>query len=137
MLALAQQQERLQNEIGKEEGKTKKLPATQQDVLKLQQDVEINNQLYTSVLNNIQQLRVVRASEIGNVRIVDKAYIHQKPVTIINQCSGLNETLPENWPLKVERNSVNQFIAIFNNLDSFDKLLKESILSREEPFPTM
>ena len=80
MLALAQQQERLQNEIGKEEGKTKKLPATQQDVLKLQQDVEINNQLYTSVLNNIQQLRVVRASEIGNVRIVDKAYIHQKPI---------------------------------------------------------
>jgi len=80
MMALAQQQERLQSEIGKEEGKTKKLPATQQDVLKLQQDVEINNQLYTSVLNNIQQLRVVRASEIGNVRIVDKAYIHQKPV---------------------------------------------------------
>ena len=80
MLALAQQQERLQNEIGKEEGKTKKLPATQQDVLKLQQDVEINNQLYTSVLNNIQQLRVVRASEIGNVRIVDKAYSHRSPV---------------------------------------------------------
>ena len=44
-----------------------------------------------------------------------------KVPTIINQCSGLNETLPENWPLKVERNSVNQFIAIFNNLDSFDK----------------
>ena len=48
-------------------------------MLKLQQDVEINNQLYTSVLNNIQQLRVVRASEIGNVRIVDPAYIHVKP----------------------------------------------------------
>lgn len=80
MQAIVQQQERLQKEIGKEEGKTKKLPTTQQDVLKLQQDVEINNQLYTSVLNNIQQLRVVRASEIGNVRIVDKAYIHRKPV---------------------------------------------------------
>jgi len=80
MQALAQQQDRLSKEIYREEGKTKKLPTTQQDVLKLQQDVEINNQLYTSVLNNIQQLRVVRASEIGNVRIVDKAFIHQKPV---------------------------------------------------------
>ncbi|SHK66593.1 polysaccharide biosynthesis tyrosine autokinase [Fibrobacter sp. UWH4] len=79
MQAILQQQQRLSHEIGKEESKTKKLPITQQDVLKLQQDVEINNQLYTSVLNNIQQLRVVRASEIGNVRIVDPAYIHVKP----------------------------------------------------------
>ena len=79
MQAILQQQQRLSREIGKEESKTKKLPTTQQDVLKLQQDVEINNQLYTSVLNNIQQLRVVRASEIGNVRVVDPAYIHEKP----------------------------------------------------------
>ena len=55
------------------------MPTTQQDVFKMQQDVEINNQLYTSVLNNIQQLRVVRASEIGNVRIVDPAYVREKP----------------------------------------------------------
>jgi tyrosine-protein kinase Etk/Wzc len=80
MLAIVQQQERLRKEIVREEGKTKALPTTQQDVLKLQQDVEINNQLYTSVLNNIQQLRVVRASEIGNVRIVDPAYVHEKPI---------------------------------------------------------
>lgn len=79
MLALLHQQERLINEINQEEGKTKKLPTTQQDVLKLQQEVEINNQLYTSVLNNIQQLRVVRASEIGNVRIVDLADVDDVP----------------------------------------------------------
>lgn len=79
MQALLQQQARLKKEIGIEENKTKKLPTTQQDVLKLQQDVEINNELYTSVLNNMQQLRVVRASEIGNVRIVDKAYIDAIP----------------------------------------------------------
>lgn len=79
MQALLQQQARLKKEIGIEENKTKKLPTTQQDVLKLQQDVEINNELYTSVLNNMQQLRVVRASEIGNVRIVDRAFINAIP----------------------------------------------------------
>ncbi|MBQ3778279.1 MAG: polysaccharide biosynthesis tyrosine autokinase, partial [Fibrobacter sp.] len=79
MQAILQQQQRLGKEIAMEEGITKKLPTTQQDVLKLQQDIEINNQLYTSVLNNIQQLRVVRASEIGNVRIVDPAYVREKP----------------------------------------------------------
>lgn len=44
-----------------------------------------------------------------------------KVPTIINQCSGLNETLPENWPLKVENNSVDQFVEIFNSLDLFDR----------------
>lgn len=80
MQAILSQQERIRKEIGREEGKVKALPVTQQDVLKLQQDVELNNELYTSILNNIQQLRVVRASEIGNVRIVDPAFIHRKPV---------------------------------------------------------
>ena len=94
MQAILQQQERLQKEIINEEGKTKKLPTTQQDVLKLQQNVEINNQLYTSVLNNIQQLRVVRASEIGNVRIVDPAYMHETPIKpnrkiIVLACFGV------------------------------------------------
>jgi len=79
MQTLIQQQEALRKEINQEQARTKKLPVTQQEVLKLQQDVEINNQMYTSLLNNIQQLRVVRAGEIGNVRIVDPAYIHAKP----------------------------------------------------------
>ena len=44
-----------------------------------------------------------------------------KVPTIINQCPGLMETLPKNWPLKVQDNSVDQFVDIFNNLDSFDR----------------
>lgn len=80
MQTIIQQQEALRKEINQEHARTKKLPVTQQEVLKLQQDVEINNQMYTSLLNNIQQLRVVRAGEIGNVRIVDPAYVHSKPV---------------------------------------------------------
>jgi len=46
----------------------------------LQQEVSIQNGLYTSMLNNIQQLRVVRVGELGNVRIVDYAEISPKPV---------------------------------------------------------
>lgn len=80
MQAILQQQSRLKREIAKEEALVKDLPATQQEVIKLQQEVKINNELYTSILNNIQQLRVVRAGEIGNVRIVDKACIRAKPI---------------------------------------------------------
>ena len=80
MQAILQQQTRLKREIAKEEALVKDLPTTQQEVIKLQQEVQINNELYTSILNNIQQLRVVRAGEIGNVRIVDKACIRAKPI---------------------------------------------------------
>jgi len=39
----------------------------------------VNNQLYVSLLNNAQQLRVARAGTIGNVSIVDRAVVPQKP----------------------------------------------------------
>jgi len=51
----------------------------QQDYLRLARDVEVNNQLYVSLLNNAQQLRVARAGTIGNVSIVDRAVVPQKP----------------------------------------------------------
>ena len=33
---------------------------------------------------------------------------------IINDCPGLGETLPEDWPLKVENNNVDAYLNIFN-----------------------
>ena len=35
---------------------------------------------------------------------------------IINNCSGLNETLPSDWPLKVENNDINSYMNIFQNV---------------------
>ena len=56
-----------------------KMPLTQQEVARLKEDVAVNNEIYTNMLNNIQQLRVVRAGEVGNVRIVDFAQINGAP----------------------------------------------------------
>ena len=49
------------------------MPLTQQEVLRLKEDAAVNNEIYTSMLNRVQQLRIVRAGEVGNVRIVDFA----------------------------------------------------------------
>lgn len=35
--------------------------------------------------------------------------------TIINRCPGLIDTLPENWPLAVNNNSVEDFVDMFSN----------------------
>ncbi|WP_290766455.1 polysaccharide biosynthesis tyrosine autokinase [Fibrobacter sp. UBA4297] len=76
---IEEQQARLRRELAKQQRSAASLPVVQQEVLSLQEEVEVNNKLYTNLLNNIQQLRVVQAGEVGNVRIVDQAYVPLKP----------------------------------------------------------
>lgn len=73
------QQSRLRSALAGLKQKAETMPLKQQEVLRLQEEVEVNNMQYTSMLNNIQQLRVVRAGEVGNVRIVDYAQIESIP----------------------------------------------------------
>lgn len=80
VLALKKQQLQVKREIVKLGEETKDLPYKQQEILRLQGDVQVNNSIYTNMLNNIQQLRVVQAGEVGNARIVDRARIEMKPV---------------------------------------------------------
>ena len=56
------------------------LPETQQELLRLTRDVEVNTELYTSLLNSAQQLEVAKAGTVGNVRIVDYAGEPRRPV---------------------------------------------------------
>ena len=76
---IVKQQNRLRAELGKLKKNAEKMPLTQQEVARLKEDVAVNNEVYTEMLNKIQQLRVVRAGEVGNVRIVDFARINGVP----------------------------------------------------------
>lgn len=58
----------------------KSLPTTQQDLVQVMLDVQVNTDLYTSLLNNYQQLQLVKAGKTGNVRLVDNAAIPEKPI---------------------------------------------------------
>lgn len=55
------------------EGKVQDLPATQQELLNLTRDVEVASQIYTQLLNKSQELDIVRAGAVGNVRLIDTA----------------------------------------------------------------
>ena len=74
---IVKQQNRLRAELAQLKKNAEKMPLTQQEVKRLQEEVAVNNEVYTTMLNNIQQLRVVRAGEVGNVRIVDFAQAEQ------------------------------------------------------------
>ncbi|ONG40065.1 tyrosine protein kinase [Alkanindiges hydrocarboniclasticus] len=57
-----------------------RLPEVQRQYLQLYRDVQINTELYTSLLNSYQQLKVVKAGQIGNATVVDPAILPLKPV---------------------------------------------------------
>ena len=56
------------------------LPLTQQEVLRLVREVEVTTALYTSLLNTAQELRVMKAGTVGNVRVIDYAVQPTFPV---------------------------------------------------------
>ena len=72
---IVKQQNRLRGELARLKKTAESMPVTQQEMIRLQEEVSVNNAQYTAMLNNIQQLRVVRAGEVGNVRVVDFAQI--------------------------------------------------------------
>jgi len=72
--AVKEQKKQLVAEVGK-------LPETQQELLRLKRDVEVSNELYTMLLGKTQELDIVRAGTVGNVRIIDSAAVNtSKPV---------------------------------------------------------
>lgn len=72
--AVQKQKQNLVGEVGN-------LPETQQELLRLKRDVEVSNQIYTLLLSKTQELDIVRAGTVGNVRIIDHAEVNtSKPV---------------------------------------------------------
>ncbi|WP_392340458.1 polysaccharide biosynthesis tyrosine autokinase [Moritella marina] len=56
------------------------LPKTQRDVLRMKRDVEVNQQIYIQLLNKVQELNILKAGTVGNVRILDTAQAYSNAV---------------------------------------------------------
>lgn len=80
VVAVTQQMQTLNSEIGSVNERIRKMPQIEQDVLRLTRDIKVNTDLYTSLLNSAQQLRLVKASKVGNVRLIDDAVVPLEPV---------------------------------------------------------
>lgn len=71
--SLEQEKAQLNKQIGN-------LPETQQEILRLMRDVELNQEIYVGLMNRAQELRIMKASTVGNVRIIDEAVVSPQPV---------------------------------------------------------
>lgn len=77
---LLAQRLRLQEDLAKLKTEVETLPETQKEVLNLTRDLELAQQIYTELLTRSQEVRVLKASSVGNVRIIDSAEISTAPV---------------------------------------------------------
>ncbi|WP_459907795.1 polysaccharide biosynthesis tyrosine autokinase [Caballeronia sp. HLA56] len=80
LLAIDEQIATNQKQIDSIAAQIRQMPLTEQDMLKLQRDVRVSTDLYVAMRSNVEQLRLVKAGKIGNVRIVDTADIPERPV---------------------------------------------------------
>lgn len=81
--ALDAQMNSLKRELEKIDDRAQSLPSTQQELLRLSRDAQVSTTLYTALLNKAQELKVVKAGTVGNVRIIDpalKSHVPVKPV---------------------------------------------------------
>jgi tyrosine-protein kinase Etk/Wzc len=69
------------DEISKLNARVRGLPTVQQDALRLERDVKVNNELYQQLRNSALQLQLVREGKIGNVRVIDEATRPERPVS--------------------------------------------------------
>ena len=54
------------------------LPSTQQELLSLTRDLKVSTEIYTQLLNKSQELDVMRAGAVGNVRLIDTADVDMR-----------------------------------------------------------
>ncbi|MGX5913501.1 polysaccharide biosynthesis tyrosine autokinase [Aliidiomarina sp. Khilg15.8] len=73
--ALIEQKEQLQGDRERLQEQIRNLPETQQEVLRLTRDVEVNQEIYVQLQNQAQELNIMRAGTVGNVRIIDDASV--------------------------------------------------------------
>ncbi|REG50340.1 tyrosine-protein kinase Etk/Wzc [Paraburkholderia sp. BL6669N2] len=80
VVALDQQISVLRSRSGGLDQRIDRLPETQRQVVTAQRDVKISNDLYIGLLNNIEQLQILQAGRIGNVRVLDTAMLPDQPI---------------------------------------------------------
>lgn len=73
--AVDQQIAAINKEIDKLTTNVKKLPELEQQLLNLTRNVKVNSEMYVNLLNSAQQLRLVKEGKVGNVRVIDEAFV--------------------------------------------------------------
>lgn len=105
---LLEERDRLETRLANLRGQIGELPETQRQILNLTRELELAQRIYTELLTRAQEVEVLRASTIGNVRVVDDASSTPLPVAprkslilglgmVLGMFAGVALVLIANW----------------------------------------
>jgi len=80
VMTLDQQIRKLREESSHLGTKMHALPQTQQEIVRLSREVQLNTDLYTTLVNNIQQIDLANSASTGTLTVVDPAAVSPEPV---------------------------------------------------------
>ncbi len=80
MVAIDRQIDALRQQQGVLDRSLARLPDLQLQTARLMLDVKVDTDLYTTLLNNAQQLELIKAGKVGSVRVVDTPVAPEDPV---------------------------------------------------------
>lgn len=78
--ALLEKKQQLEDKKNAYNEQISSMPSMQQQMLRLNRDVESGRQVYMQLLNREQELNIAKSSAIGNVRIIDPAITYPLPI---------------------------------------------------------
>ncbi|MCK0743650.1 polysaccharide biosynthesis tyrosine autokinase [Chromohalobacter nigrandesensis] len=79
--ALLEKKAQLNKELASLEDRIDGMPETQQEVLRMQRDVTVNQAIYVQLRNKVQEMQIAEASTVGNVRVLDDSESFPRPVS--------------------------------------------------------
>lgn len=78
--ALLEKKQILETEKSRLNKAITQLPMMQQEMIRLSRDVDVQQQVYVQMLNRQQELKIMKASTTGYVRVIDRAMTRLSPV---------------------------------------------------------
>lgn len=91
------------------------------DSLRNQSNVRLYDRIYNIAGKMGSFDYVFMPSEFEGLALTSIEASFAKTPVIANRCPGLDETLPEDWPLFADDNDVNAYLKIFNGLNDLDR----------------
>lgn len=79
-IALIEKRQTLMNTKNAINKSIKRLPKTQQEILRLTRDMQVSQEIFVQLLNKQHELNIMKAGTIGNVRIIDDAAAETRAV---------------------------------------------------------
>jgi tyrosine-protein kinase Etk/Wzc len=80
IVGIDKQIQMMTSEINLRTEQIKKIPFLEEDLLRLNRDMKVNSELYAGLLNSAQQLRLMKAGKVSNVRLIDAPMLPAEPI---------------------------------------------------------